>query len=245
MGKQSGGWSVVLDRIQDTEQKPDDTQGKHIRLESELASLSLHVCFDRQLISAITEAALGGTGTEPAYQLLERPISHIERGLLDAVVANLGAEIAAGLSAYFLRDFTVFHPRDEPDAREGISEFVQFRYVVNVFGYSGEFFLTLVSSDLERQFANDSSRDIPVSQDEPRQKLQAELNKSDVMLTVALEPEVFSLQDIANLREGQLLELRSTVTSSVTVWSGSVASFGGTLARQGDRLAVLISSRPT
>ena len=75
-----------------------------------------------------------------------------------------------------------------------------------------------------------------------RQHFQNEVGKSDMVLTVMLGPETFSLEDVAGFRPGQLLELSSTVAGEVTVWSEGVASFRGRLARSGERLAVALSA---
>ena len=75
-----------------------------------------------------------------------------------------------------------------------------------------------------------------------QKQLQNEVKKSDICLTVTLGTEILSLEEISGLRAGTLIELSSTVAGSVTVWSGSVAAFQGRLARNGDRLAVAIST---
>jgi flagellar motor switch protein FliM len=81
--------------------------------------------------------------------------------------------------------------------------------------------------------------------DSGREELQRQVGKSDVDLTVTLGTEILSVEDIVDLRPGRLIELTSTVSTPVVLWSGGVAAFEGRLARAGDRLAVSITASLT
>jgi flagellar motor switch protein FliM len=119
---------------------------------------------------------------------------------------------------------------------------VQFRYLINVFSHSGELRLTFSASELERQIKCAEARLSEQIDIVLQEQLQNEVKKSDICLTVTLGTEILSLEEISGLRPGRLIELSSTVAGSVTVWSGSVAACQGRLARNGDRLAVAIST---
>ncbi|WP_395686904.1 FliM/FliN family flagellar motor switch protein [Aestuariivirga sp.] len=238
----STGWSVVLDRIEDLAALQDDGLCRHVRVESDLGSLTLQIHFDRQAIAAITESALGGTGMESPFIFTERPVSAIENALVDHIATVLGNEITTELTNQFSRRFNVFRDKEAQMIAEDSSDLTQIRYVINIYTYSGEICLTFATKDFRQQLIEDNIDPFVLDTDEPRQDIQNELNKSEVDLTVTLKAETFCLEDIEKLQEGHCLQLTSTVTSPLTIACGSVASFRGTLARQGDRLAVLISS---
>ena len=50
------------------------------------------------------------------------------------------------------------------------------------------------------------------------------------------------MEDITTLLPGRMIKLSSTVSTPVTLWSGGIAAFEGSLARSGDRLAVTIAA---
>jgi hypothetical protein len=236
------GWAVVLDRIEERADPPGETGGRHVRLESALGSLTLHLSLDRPAISAITEAALGGTGAEQAFGLTDRPLSRIETGLIQMVEASLAGELATALTQHFSRAFSKFEDGDPPPITGRADELAQFRYIINVFSYSGELRLTFNAAELRCQMSAAGQADGDDAPAALRQHFQNEVGKSDMVLTVMLGPETFSLEDVAGFRPGQLLELSSTVAGEVTVWSEGVASFRGRLARSGERLAVALSA---
>lgn len=236
------GWTVALDRVTDASEAPRISLGKSNRLESERGSLAVHIQLDQQAISSVTEAAFGGTGAEQAFLNAEKPLSNLEKSLLNMLEDTLLAELATVFSSHFSRDFSSFRDAGATPGRTSTSEFIQFCYVINIFSYSGELILTLPSNDLRRQLSEHANEISTAGTEDSIQNYRNELSKSTVLLTVTLAGENFPLDRISSLKKGELLELQAQTSSAVTVWSGNIESFEGRLARQGDRLAVLISS---
>ena len=235
-------WQSSFEGIDDNAQLPADGGGRHVRLESEFGSLTAHLSFDRAAVSAVIEAAMGGTGAEDAFNMNERPLSKIETRLIAQVETALAKETAAAFTVHLSKDVSLFEGDNQPEVAAASGELAQFRYLINVFSYSGEIRLTFSASELERQIKCAEARLSEHTDISLQKQLQTEVKKSDIGLTVTLGTEILSLEEISGLRPGRLIELSSTVSGSVTVWSGSVAAFQGRLARNGDRLAVAIST---
>lgn len=235
-------WQGTLDAMEDNAQLPADDAGRHIRFESAFGSLTAHLFLDRAAISAVIEAAMGGTGAEDAFNMNERPLSRIESRLIARFEVEFARRIAAALTGHLSEDVRVFDGETPPELSASSGALFQLRYLINVFSYSGEIRLSFARSELEQQIRSLEAKLAEDANAVLQKQLQSEVSKSDVVLTVTLGTEILSLEDISGLRPGRLIELSSTVSSPVTLWSGSVAAFHGRLARNGDRLAVAISA---
>jgi flagellar motor switch protein FliM len=235
-------WQTMFEAIDDNAQLPAEPSGRHVRLESEFGSLTANLLLDRPAVSAVIEAAMGGTGAEDAFNMNDRPLSKIETRLIAQLENSLARELAAALTAHLSLNVSLFDGEDQPEITAASGELVQFRYLINVFSYSGEIRLMFPAAELERQLKSAESKLSEQTDIVLQKQLQEEVNKSDIALTVTLGAEILSLEEISGLRPGRLIELSSTVSSPVTIWSGSVAAFQGRLARNGDRLAVAIST---
>lgn len=235
-------WRVALDRIEETSFPPSDAFTRRVRFESSVGSITADLVLDRSAISAIMEAMMGGTGIESPFDMGERPLSSIETATLEAACSSVAGEIAQALSHHFGRPFSHFHEEEPPDPAAAAQERVIFRLVVNVFGYSGELRIGMPRSELRHQIESVDAESEDLQDSEGHQQLQRQVGKSDVEFVVTLGPEILSVERIASLQLGQMVTLSSTVTTPVTLWSGGVAAFEGSLARSGDRLAVRIIS---
>jgi len=238
---QAAPWKVTTDAISDTLGVVTDAERTELRFESDRGSLAAMLLIEKTLVSAVIEVAMGGTGTESAFAIQDRPLSKIEAGILGLAQAALARHVATALGSFLMRPFHLFEEGEVPDIG-GDEALILFRFVLNVFGYSGEIALAFPRAELERQ--------IGVADDEPaeeaiswqRQSLQRELGKAEIAFTVMVGPELLSLDAIAGLKRGSLVPLSATATSPVTVWSGGVAAYEGLLGRNGNRLAVTITS---
>ncbi|MEI8178429.1 FliM/FliN family flagellar motor switch protein [Aestuariivirga sp.] len=212
-----------------------------LRFESESGSLTASLIIDRQAISALLEGALGGTGTEPAFPMNDRPLSKIEKGVLRLAQEALANHIAMALGEALLRPFSLFEGVEAPDldAEEG---FAQFRFVLNVFSYSGEIILLFARKELERQIKAAGEENALEEASNHKQMLQSEVGKSEVSLTVTLGSEMLALDAIVGMRPGKLIALRTTASAPVTVWSGGIAAYDATLGRSGNNFAITIIS---
>lgn len=233
-------WRVTLDRIEEGLSLPAESEITHVRLESELGSLTVYLWLDRQAISAMMEAALGGTGTEAAFTMAERPLSKIEQGVMRLALASLTQELIQSLSRELARPFSLFESDGKAALPEDASQLVSFRYIVNLFDYGGEIRMAMSRSELLQQIGSPMEAE-SLAAGAAKQQLQLEIGRSELILTVSLGPEILSVEEISGLAPGKLLELASTASMPVTVWSSGVAAYQGTLARAGDRLAVCLT----
>lgn len=237
-------WRVTPDRIEEGLPFATASEITHVRLESELGSLTAYLWMDRQTASAIMEAALGGTGTETAFAMPERALSKIEQGVMRLATASVTQELVQALSRELGRPFSLFESDGRDELPEDASQLVSFRYIVNLFGYGGEIRISMARSELLQQIGSPAEAEA-MAAGAAKQQLQSEIGRSELILTVSLGPEILSVEELSTLTPGKLLELASTASMPVTVWSSGVAAYQGTLARAGDRLAVCLTGALT
>jgi flagellar motor switch protein FliM len=235
-------WRVALDRIEETKILPTGVYSRGARFESASGSMTVHITLDRPLISALIETVMGGNGSEAPFEMGERPLSAIETGALDLACDTLADQMAQALSMHFGQPFTHFREDHAAASSSFAQELASFRFLVNVFGHSGEIRLCMARSELTHQIKATASEENDAKDSATCHQLQRQVGKSGVEFTVTLGPETLSVEDITVLRPGKLISLSSTVSSPVTLWSGGVAAFEGKLARSGDRLAVSINA---
>ena len=234
-------WRVTLDRINESASDISEEAGLWFRVETRNGSMTLHLAFDRVAMSAFCEAATGGTGTEAPFEFGERPLSGIERGLLRLGLQLLESRTTAVLADQLATPVSQFAGLVELDDSGNSAERIVFRFLANVFGYSGELRLTANSSEIAAQFGiaieDASAAD---AMDEQRAELQRRIARTDIAFNVLLGTETVLVEDLANLAPGRLLRLSSTAQAPVFVWSEGNPVFRASLARSGDRLAVRI-----
>jgi flagellar motor switch protein FliM len=238
----AASWRVALDRIDETTFLPSDAYARATRFESASGSMTVHITLDRPFISALIEAVMGGNGSEAPFEMGERPLSAIETGALGLACDTLTDQMAQALSIHFGQPFSHFREDAPATSSPFAQELASFRFLVNVFGHSGEIRICMARSELTHQIKAAASEEIDAQDNASSHQLQRQVGKSGVAFTVTLGPETLSVEDITALMPGKLISLSSTVSSPVTLWSGGVAAFEGKLARSGDRLAVSITA---
>lgn len=239
-----GPWRVNLDRIEEGLPLAPASEITPLRLESEQGSLTLYLWMDRQAISALMEAALGGTGTEAAFAMPERSLSKIEQGVMRLATASMTQELMQAMSRELARSYSLFESDAKSDLQDDPAQLVSFCYVVNLFDYGGEIRISMSRGELLQQIGSPAEAE-SLAAGAAKQQLQLEIGRSELVLTVSLGPEILSVEELSTLSPGKLLELTSTASMPVTVWSSGVAAYQGTLARAGDRLAVCLTNALT
>ena len=238
-------WKVSVERIEEASLLPAEAYVRPIRFESGTGSLPAAFAMDRPAIAGLIEALMGGGGVEPPFELGDRPISRIETAALDLFRSRLAEETARTFASEYARPFSHFLDEGTADESPTVVDRAIFRFTLNVFGHSGELRLSMPRRELLEQIKGPET----VSDDSgtvmARQKLQQQVGRSDVQMTVSLAPEKLLVADVTSLRPGRMIELSSTATSPVTIWSSGVAAFEGRLMRAGDRLAVSITAAIT
>lgn len=234
-------WRVTSEGVQNNAAPLPEAEGALLRYESERGSLTALLVMDRQVVSALLEAALGGTGAEPAFEMMERPLSKIEKALVKRVRLAVASKVSDALTDALGRPFSLFEGNEAPEL-DRASGLAQFRFIANVFSFSGEMSLFLAVAELERQLAAAAPQNTSDVMSAEGKLLQKEVGKSEVDMTVALRPERLTVETISNLQPGKVVELTATAMTPVIVLGGEVAAYEGMLGRSGDRFAVTITS---
>ena len=241
---QPAPWRVTSDGISRNASEPGEREGSVLRFESAKGSLTAVLDLDRQSVSALLEVAMGGTGAEAAFEMNERPLSKIERRLLQHAYTKIATALASALGDVLDRPFELFHDAQTPafDRSGGV---VAFRFVTNVFSHSGELHLTFAQDEMERQIPIGLAEEAGAALPEAAIRLQQEVGKSEVTLTITLPEESLTLDRLMEIDRGTLIPLKATATGQVIVWSSGVAAYQATLGRSGDRFAITITSALT
>lgn len=234
-------WRVTLDHIDDAASGYAEEAGSWFRVETRNGSMTLHLAFDRIAMSAFCEAVMGGTGTETPFEFQDRPLSGIEKALLQLALQTLEARTTAVLADQLATPVSQFTGLVEREDTVNGGERMVFRFLANVFGYSGELRLTACSGEIASQFGaiGGEAADSEVM-DEQRAGLQRRIGTAGIAFNVLLGDETVLVEEIANLAPGRLLRLSSSTQAPVFVWSEGNPVFKASLARSGDRLAVRI-----
>jgi len=238
---QPAPWRVIPDGVAREEEGGDGIEKQLLRYESSRGSLTALLGLDRQLVSAMLEVAMGGTGAEAAFEMSGRPLSKIEQRFLQVTYANIAADLLPALGDFLGRPFELFEDGESPDLDRS-SEVVQFRFVANVFSYSGGIHLTFACDELEKQIAAVQAEGSVEAAPEASRKLQQEVGKSELTLTIALAEETLTLDALFGIHRGKLVPLTATAGTPVIVWSSGVAAYEADLGRSGDRFAITITS---
>lgn len=191
---------------------------------------------DKTLFLALTDLALGGTGTEPPAIAEDRPLSRIEEGIGGVFVTTLCQSVAPALVQHFgLEPLTPEAGGNEDDSS---GTFLVFRLLANIFAYSGELRIAIHGGDLEA--AIEASREAP-DDGVPQHKIGGAVGDCVVEVTVALLPEYLSVGDVAGFRAGQVIPLQASARSPVNGLCADVSIFTGTLVRSGERVGLKIA----
>lgn len=236
----AGPWRVTLERIDEGLFAGGTEAGSWFRVESRIGSMTLNAALDRAAISALCEAASGGTGTEPPYEMPDRPISRIEQGIVGLAIKAMIARTSATMADVLDIQVSQFEGvvdgfGDKPE------DAIAFRYLLNIFGYSGGLTLTAIAPEIAAQFAlEDPPSSKPVEQGEADFGMQRRIARAEIEFMVTLGPETLSVEEMGALAPGQLLRLSSSVASPVIVASEGKPVFTAVLARSGASMAVRI-----
>lgn len=241
---QPAPWRVTSEGITEHAGEQVESDRSTLRFESAKGSLTAQLGLDRPSISALLEVAMGGTGAEAAFEMADRPLSKIEQRVVQHAYARIAMAIVQELGDLLGRPFDLFEGGQAPELDRS-SGLIQFRFVVNVFSYSGEIMLTFARDDLEQQLAPATPYQIGGALPETTRKMQEEVGKSEVILTIMLADQSLPLDSLSGLRPGKLVDLKATATMPVIVWSSGVSAYEATLGRSGDRFAVTIISART
>ena len=234
----SSSWRVALDAIEDVPAANSEPDNASYRYLSSGGLLSLEVSFDRSVLSAVIEIALGGTGGEEPYEFPDRPLSRIEGETQKLIFARLAEEFERTFTTAFERSYSRVLTGGSGGTPEDSTERVVFRFIVNVFSYSGEVRVAFLREGLMACLA--AGNESPDKSKTVTSPLQREISKADATLTVTLGPEVLLVEELAALKPGHHVRLASTAGTPVVIWCDGTRMLQAKLARAGDKLAVSV-----
>ncbi len=185
---------------------------------------------DRRFVFSTMEAAYGGDASEAPLDS-DRPFSSLElriaKDVFSTVIPRLEALFSNFTPVTFSfdkmatpLDFTILGPTDVP------AVIVQLLFQVQDSG--GRMFLLIPQAALypiRRKLERETSAPPVVNDPHWTRKLKTGLSRTSVSLSAVLDGETMTLGEVASLKAGQILPLRSGPKSLVTLQSGEESLF--------------------
>jgi flagellar motor switch protein FliM len=178
------------------------------------------VGLDNKLVFALVEALFGGDGSEAPYAE-NRALTNIEMRVaqktFDLITRSLQSAFSVIQETHFKfersetrMDFAVIAPRN--------SFAVLAKLNLRILGRSGEIFVLLPQAALNpirQSLSVDHTNDVAAADPRWTRQIETEVSKAEVIVQAILEEEGFTLGDIAALKVGNILRLKSTPRSRV------------------------------
>ncbi len=177
---------------------------------------------DRACASLIVEMMLGGDGIQAPYEF-ERAFSRIEFGIVQRYFGHIATALEAAFAPIAKSTFAVGAGSDRIDfdaigRRHG--PVVVARFALRIWGRSGEILLVVPRATINsmRPVLARLVSDVP-EQGDPRwsSQIKDEITRTNVVLSGVLDERLAPLQEIADLKVGQILQLNATAASRVRV----------------------------
>lgn len=202
---------------------------------------------DKRFVFSAVEAIYGGDGTEVPFEG-DRPFSLLEtrmaKDICEIAASSLQAsfESVSAITLKFERveariDFSTLGQRNTPT--------VVAQMLFQVFDNGGRMFILIpqpalfpIRKKLEQEYSPDTTSN------DPRwtQQLQTSVAQTEVTLHAVLEGRTMTLYELATLRVGQIVDLRATTESLVTLESAEEALFRCRLGQAKGFFTVLTES---
>jgi flagellar motor switch protein FliM len=177
---------------------------------------------DRACVFAVIEMMLGGDGSQPAHAS-DRPFTRIELGMMNAFVGRLAQSLDAAFAPIAKSTFVGDGISDRIDfdvVGRKTSQAVVARLSLRVWSQTGEMLIVIPGAAIEamRQTLG------PIATEETKKadprwssQIQDKITRTSVALTAILDERLIPLEDIANMRVGQILQLGATPQTRVRV----------------------------
>lgn len=171
--------------------------------------------FDRDFIFTITEVLLGADGAEPPIDE-ERPFSNIEMKLSQTLFEMMSAFLSQSFS--MVTQITFRFERLETRMDFAVigrhnNQAVAAKFLLQAINRGGEMFVIIPQSALtpiRQQLSRVPTGEAAVRDPKWVRQLEAEVRRADVSVRAVLEQRALTLNEIANLRKGQVIELQAT-----------------------------------
>lgn len=206
------------------------------KLTSAKGALSPVLLADRTLVMALCEAAFGGSGTEPAHDGADRPLSRAETKLRDAFLSALAGKFPETLALCFGTAFSAAEEEVRKPARREVQtiSYIGGRLLVYIFGYSGEVALLLPEDEIAHLAS--SGRRMASDGGATRDAFMQALAGSELEIIAMLPEEQMPMGQIARLRHGQLLKLNADVGTTVVLMAEGQPLHTAHMASGGDAM---------
>ncbi len=176
---------------------------------------------DNKLVFGLVEALFGGDGSEPPYTE-NRSLTNIEMRVaqktLDIIARSLQTALSVIQEMHFKferletrMDFAVIAPRNS-FGRPGETQFA------HPWPLGRDFSWVLPQAainPIRQSLSVDHGNDVAAADPRWTKQIESEVSKADVVVQAILEEEGFTLGDIADLKVGNILHLKSTPKSRV------------------------------
>jgi flagellar motor switch protein FliM len=178
------------------------------------------VGFDRDFVFTMIEVLFGSDGTEPPVDD-ERSFTNVEIRVMQALIDRIGkalqaafattSEINLKLERIETRmDFAVIGRRNNMAVCANL--------LLQALGRGGELFIVIPHSalnPLRQTLMHVVSGDVSSADPNWSRQMHSEIQRTEVALRAVLEEQMLTLDEVANLRVGQVIELRATPRSLV------------------------------
>jgi flagellar motor switch protein FliM len=206
---------------------------------------SVRVSVDRATIFGLCDAVFGGVGNEPAYSEA-RPFSRTERAIVQLFFKIFGRSLPSAFSSIALKEFIVAPPQDpnEDPVNPPFKSFVSVKILCNIFDYSGELTIEL-PEELALFFrpADDKRRGPKTPKiSEWGAQISGRVEGIEMELVAVLAEFQMSLDRIADLHPGQVIELGNSNASPLTVCSEGIGLFTAKLGQTSGKFCLSIET---
>lgn len=177
---------------------------------------------DRACVFAVVEMMLGGDGSQSPY-VTDRPFTRIEIGMVSAFFGRLARSLELAFAPIAKSTFTNDGISDRIDfdvVGRKTSHAVAARLSVRVWSQIGEILIVVPGAAIEsmRQVLGQMVVEEPKKADPHwSSQIQDKITRTSVALTAILDERLIPLEEIANLRAGQTLQLDATAQTRVRV----------------------------
>ena len=188
------------------------------------------VGLDNRLVFVLVEALFGGDGSEAPYTE-NRALTNIEMRVaqktVDLISRSLQTAFSVIVESHFKfermetrMDFAVIAPRN--------NFAVLAKFNLRILGRSGELFIVIPQAainPIRQSLTSDHTNDIASADPRWSRQIKTEVSKAEVTVQAIIEEEGFTLGDIAGLKVGHILQLKSTPKSRVRLECNNEALF--------------------
>ena len=178
------------------------------------------VGLDNKLIFALVEALFGGDGSEAPYTD-NRALTNIEMRVaqktFDLISRSLQSAFSVVVETHFKferietrMDFAAIAPRNNFAVLAKLN--------LRILGRAGELFVVIPQAALNpirQSLTTDHLSDVTSADPRWSRQIKTEISKAEVVVQAIIEEEGFTLGDIASLKVGHILQLKSTPKSRV------------------------------